>query len=95
MDKGGFIGELYNVALPFQLANKFGHCEILKSKFWLTKPISFNDVLSQNITAKRQSQAIAIGLNNTQEDYINADFGKMEEALEQDPFNEYFLVAET
>ena len=95
MDKGGFIGELYNVALPVQLANKFGHCEILKPKFWLTKPISFKDVLSQNITAKRQSQAIAIGLNNTQEDYINPDFGKIEEALEQDPFNEYFLVGET
>lgn len=95
MDKGGFIGEFYNVALPIQLANKFGHCEMLKSKFWLTKPISFKDVLSQNINAKRQSQAISINLNGTQVDYINTDFGKIEEALEQAPFNEYYFVGET
>ncbi len=95
MNIEGFRGYFYNVALPIQVANKFGYCEILKAKFCLTQPISFNHALAQNVTAKRQSEAIAINLNGAQVDYINTDFGKIEEVLECDPFNQYYLVGGT
>ncbi len=91
----GFRGQFYNVALPIQLANNSGHCEILKSKFCLTQPLLFKDGLTQNVKATRQSEVISINFSGAQMDYINTDFGKIEEVLACDPFNKYYLVGET
>ena len=87
-----FKGFFYNTAIPVHHSNKVGYCNVLSETFSLTKPISFNEALKTNINATQQGQVKSISLNGAISEYIETDFGKIEEVLSQHPYNKMFLV---
>lgn len=87
-----FDGSFYNTAIPVHHSNKEGFCDVLSKMFVLTKPISFNEALSTNFKATQQGQVKSISLNGAKTEYIETDFGKIEEVLSHDPYNQLLEV---
>lgn len=91
--KKGYYGEFYNLAIPVEKAFEFGYCNKLKDLFELTIPISFNQALNSNIQAEQEGQVkTIIDLWSNEVEYIKTGFGKVETALNREPYNNLYSV---
>jgi hypothetical protein len=91
--KKGYYGEFYNLAIPVERAFEQGYCNKLKDLFELTIPISFTEALNANIQAEQEGQVKSIvDLWSNEVEYIKTGFGKVETALNREPYNKLYSI---
>jgi hypothetical protein len=96
IDNGeGFCGHFYNTAIPIHHSNKEGFCDVLAKQFCLTNPILFNKALELAKEATIQGQVKSVELNGASIEYVNSDFGKIEQVLSETPYSELYYVTGT
>lgn len=93
-NKEEFNGHFYNTAIPIHIHSlgNNGYCDVLSKQFSLTKPINFNNAMSMNKDVNLQGQVKTIELNGAKVEYVNSDFGKIEQILSEKPYSELFYI---
>ncbi|MCM0373180.1 hypothetical protein [Bacteroides fragilis] len=87
----GYYGHFYNTAIPILHSKKEGYCDTLSELFVMTKPIGFHEALKHSGEVSNQSQVKSIQVAGTAVEYIETDFGKIEQVLSE-PCSELYYV---
>lgn len=80
LDKANY-GHFYNTVIFTQQTNDKGYCKYLKDSFLVSEPINFRKEVDRDIKVGTHGQIRSLSLFGSRVDYIDTDFGKLEEIL--------------
>lgn len=92
-NRKGFQGHFYNTAIPIHHSKKTGFCDVLAQQFCFTEPLGFNEALQLDKKVTQQGQVKSFEMNGASIDYVQSDFGKIEQVLSENPYSELFYVS--